>query len=71
MALELFCWGPSLNLLRNSPNGALWLERWFTRIVGIVGIACITDQFKSPIAVKDTPSFIEGKCPQQQNGELL
>ena len=41
------------------------------RIVGIVGIACITDQFKSPIAVKDTPSFIEGKCPQQQNGELL
>ena len=41
------------------------------RIVGIVGIACITDQFKSPTAVKDTPSFIEDKCPQQQNGELL
>ena len=31
----------------------------------------ITDQFKSPTAVKDTPSFIQDKCPQQQNGELL
>ena len=35
-----------------------------------IGIACITDQFKSPITVKDSPSFIEDKCPQQQNGEL-
>ena len=26
MALERFWWGPSLDLLRNSRNGALWLE---------------------------------------------
>ena len=28
MALELFCWGPSLDLLRDLRNGALWLEHW-------------------------------------------
>ena len=26
MVLERFWWGPSLDLLRDSPNGALWLE---------------------------------------------
>ena len=26
MALERFWWGPSLDLLRDSHNGALWLE---------------------------------------------
>ena len=29
MALERFLWGPSLDLLRDSRNGALWLEHWF------------------------------------------
>ena len=26
MALERFCWGPSLDLLRDLRNGLLWLE---------------------------------------------
>ena len=33
MALERFWWGPSLDLLRDSRNGVLWLEHsihdWF------------------------------------------
>ena len=28
MALERFWWWPSLDLLRDSCNGALWLEHW-------------------------------------------
>ena len=37
MALELFCWGPSLDLLRDSRNGALWLEHWLYNVVLTVG----------------------------------
>ena len=32
MALECFWWGPSLDLLRDSRNGALWLEHCFMRV---------------------------------------
>lgn len=28
MDLERLCWGPSLDLLWDSCNGALWLEHW-------------------------------------------
>ena len=28
MALERFWWGPSLDILRDSRNGALWLEHY-------------------------------------------
>ena len=28
MALEHFSWGPSIDLLQDSRNGALWLEHW-------------------------------------------
>ena len=33
MGLERFRWGPSLDLLRDSRNGALWLEHWFADYV--------------------------------------
>ena len=32
MALEHFSWRPSLDLLRDSRNGALWLEHWKKRL---------------------------------------
>ena len=34
MALERFWWGPSLDLLRDSCNGALWLEHCVTLVSG-------------------------------------
>ena len=39
MALERFWWGPSLGLLRDSRNGALWLEHWL--LTGIYNISCL------------------------------
>ena len=34
MALEHFWWGPSLDLLRDSRKGALWLEHRLTLVSG-------------------------------------
>ena len=36
MALERFWWGPSLDLLRDSHNGALWLEHCFILIFSFI-----------------------------------
>ena len=48
MALERFWWGPSLDLLRDSRNGVLWLEHQENTFNDIVNKSFPKQRFDYP-----------------------
>ena len=54
MALEHFWWGPSLDLLRDSCNGALWLEHSYTAVSSILLLKYLTKIYFHNAEVHDS-----------------